>query len=90
VPNQPAPFIDPWAPAQYVAGTTGGQGPTRSPDPLAQLGAAVGGDLLNNYDATLHYKLAGTIILALLVVFGLQWSGFRFVGAVNVGFGGRS
>jgi hypothetical protein len=39
------------------------------------------------YDGTLHYKLAGTIVLALLIVFGLQLAGFRFVGAVNVGFG---
>jgi len=40
-----------------------------------------------SYDSTLEYKLAGTIILALLIVFGLQLAGFRFVGAVNIGFG---
>jgi hypothetical protein len=36
-----------------------------------------------NVDTTLHYKVAGTIILALLVVFVLQQSGFRFVVAAS-------
>ena len=39
----------------------------------------------NNYDTLLHYKVAGTIILALVVVFGLQALGFRFVVAAGVG-----
>jgi hypothetical protein len=62
----------------------------RSPDPVSAVGAAIlGGATVNGttFDNTLHYKLAGTIILALAIVFGLQFAGFRFVGAVNVGFG---
>jgi len=35
----------------------------------------------------LHWKLAGTIILALVTVFVLESLGFRFVVAGNVGFG---
>jgi hypothetical protein len=34
-------------------------------------------------DTTLHYKVAGTIIMALVVVFVLQQSGFRFVVAAS-------
>ena len=86
MPGAAAPYIDTWAPAQYVAGSSGGQGPARSPDPItATLGVL--GMNGTSYDGTLHYKLAGTIVLALLIVFGLQLAGFRFVGAVNVGFG---
>jgi hypothetical protein len=86
VPGASSPYLDTWAPAQFVAGSSGGQGPVRSPDPVtATLGAL--GMNGSTYDGTLHYKLAGTIVLALLVVFGLQLAGFRFVGAVNVGFG---
>ena len=86
MPGAASPFLDTWAPAQYVAGSSGGQGPIRSPDPIGSLLGAVG---MNgtSYDSTLEYKLAGTIILALLIVFGLQLAGFRFVGAVNIGFG---
>jgi hypothetical protein len=36
-----------------------------------------------NVDTTLHYKVAGTIIGALVVVFVLQQSGFRFVVAAS-------
>jgi hypothetical protein len=93
VPGASSPFIDTWAPPQYVYGGSGGAGPVRSPDTLAGaiLGSG-GGDVVNSgdqttYDATLTYKLAGTIILALVVIFVLQGSGFRFVGAAQVGFG---
>jgi hypothetical protein len=79
VPGAPTPFIDQWAPAQYVAGSSGGPGPLRSPDP--DLGAiAVNG---TNYDPQLTMKIAGTIILALVTVFVLQASGFRFVVAAG-------
>ena len=83
--------MDTWAPAQYVAGSSGGQGPVRSPDPVTSLLGSLGVNANGGtYDGTLHYKLGGTIVLALLIVFGLQLAGFRFVGAVNVGFGGKS
>ena len=39
----------------------------------------------SNWDGTLHYKLAGTIILALVLVFAFQALGFRFVVAVGAG-----
>lgn len=88
--NGAAPFLDTWAPAQYVYGTTGGQGPVRSPDvgPLSGALAMNSGQTdQTTYDATLAYKLAGTIVLALVVIFVLQGSGFRFVGAASVGVG---
>lgn len=82
MPGAAAPFIDTWAPAQYVAGGTGGQGPSRSPDPVDAMN---GGGNTQTYDGTLHYKLAGTIVLALVTVFVLQQLGFRFVVAAGVG-----
>jgi hypothetical protein len=79
VPGASSPWIDPWAPPQYFFGQSGGSGAVRSP----------GGDDMNGqnqtYDSTLHYKLAGTIIGALLLVFVLQQLGFRFVVAAGVG-----
>lgn len=83
MPGAPTPFgIDQWAPPQYVYGGTGGAGPVRSP-----------GDDMNStassqtYDPTITWKLAGTIVLALVTVFVLQASGFRFVGAASIGIG---
>jgi hypothetical protein len=65
-----------------VYGSTGGGGPVRSPDDA-------GGYSMNNggttYDGQITWKIAGTIILALVTVFILQASGFRFVGTVGVG-----
>ena len=37
----------------------------------------------SNVDTMLHYKVAGTIILALVLVYVLQASGFRFVVAAS-------
>lgn len=81
--GQPSsPFLDTWAPAQYVYGGTGGAGPARSPG-----GTAVNStQATTSYDSLLHYKLAGTVILALLMVFVLQKLGFRFV--IGAGIGG--
>jgi hypothetical protein len=88
VPGASVPFIDQWAPPQYVYGSTGGAGPVRSPDPILPAGgASVNTDSQSTYDGTITTKLAATIILALVVVFVLQGSGFRFVGAATVGFG---
>lgn len=68
--------IDTWAPAQYVFGapTTnpGGTGPT--------MGAAS-----TTYDDQRHYKVAGTVIAALVLIFALRALGFRFVATAGVG-----
>jgi hypothetical protein len=40
-----------------------------------------------SYDTTIPHKIAGTVILSLLLVFILQKLGFRFVVAANVGVG---
>jgi hypothetical protein len=80
-----SPILDTWAPAQYVYGSSGGAGPARSPD---DGGIAVNTTATDQtYDATITYKLAGTIVLALVVIFVLQGSGFRFVGSAQVGIG---
>jgi hypothetical protein len=78
--------MDTWAPPQFTFGTTGAGGPVRSPD----TGATTGGAGMNNqgsstWDGILHYKIAGTIVLALVLVFALQALGFRFVVAAGVG-----
>lgn len=73
--------IDNWAPAQYVFGGTGGGGPDRSPEPMNATASS------QTFDPTLHWKIGGTVILALVTVFVLQMMGFRFVGAASVGFG---
>lgn len=39
----------------------------------------------DTYDHTIHMKLAGTIIAALLVVFLFQKLGFRFVVSAGIG-----
>lgn len=42
----------------------------------------------NGVDTTLHWKLSGAIILALVVIFGLTAMKFRFVTSANIGLGG--
>jgi hypothetical protein len=79
-------ILDTWAPAQYVYGGSGGPGPVRSPDNGGQVNPTTSTDQMT-YDGTITYKIAGTIVLALVVIFVLQGSGFRFVGAAQVGIG---
>lgn len=79
MPGASAPFLDLWAPAQYVPGTSGAFGPLRSPD--TDNGAAMNGN--GTYDSQITVKIASTIVLALVVVFVLQASGFRFVVAAG-------
>jgi hypothetical protein len=43
----------------------------------------MGDNTQSTFDTTLHVKLAGTVILALIGVFVLQAMGFRFVVAVG-------
>lgn len=83
MPGAPSPFIDTWAPAQFVYGSSGGAGPVRSPD--AQVAISVNGSNSTQpvFDTQLNVKVAGTVILALIGVFVLQAMGFRFVVAVG-------
>lgn len=55
--------------------------------PLATGSAAVNANN-SQVDTTLHWKLSGTIILALVVIFGLTAMKFRFVTSANLGVGG--
>lgn len=73
-----------WAPMQPVYGSSGATGPVQEPG-----GAAVNtsNSSQQTYDPTLTWKLAGTIVLALALVFVLQGLGFRFVGSASVGLG---
>lgn len=80
--NTAHPIIDTWAPAQFVYGTGGASGPLVSPDSTMNTSTQTNG---STYDTMLHWKLAGTIILALATVFVLQQLGFRFVVAAGVG-----
>lgn len=41
----------------------------------------------NSVDTTLHWKVSGTIVVALIIIFGLQAMGFRFVTSANVSLG---
>lgn len=79
MPGAPSSWIDTWAPAQYMFGSGG------APGPVQASGAQVSNGNAQTYDSTLTWKIAGTIILALAMVFVLQQLGFRFVIAAGVG-----
>lgn len=84
MPGAPSPWIDLHAPAQFAFGTGGAAGPARTI--FADTGdTQVNSSTQQTYDDTLHYKLAGTIVLALVMVFVLQQLGFRFVVSAGVG-----
>ena len=87
MPGAAAPFIDSWAPPQFVAGTGGAQGPERTI--FANTGStqmsSQGQASQQTYDTYLAHKLAAVIIAALAVVYVLQQLGFRFVVAAGVG-----
>lgn len=53
----------------------------RSPDEAP----IVNNQASQTFDTTLHWKLAGTVIGALVLVFVLQHLGFRFVVAAGLG-----
>ena len=84
MPHKSSPFLDTQAPAQYATG-----GGTGAPGPFQETlrGNFIGAMGVNTstYDPNLGAKLAGTIIGALILVFVLQQSGFRFVVAAGVG-----
>ena len=82
MPNTASPFLDTQAPAQYATG-----GGTGAPGTFQSIlgGNAPGVSTATSYDPYLHYRLAGTIIGALILVYVLQQTGFRFVVAAGVG-----
>jgi hypothetical protein len=71
-------WIDQWAPSQFVTQPQLGNIEAPSIMNTSQQQSA-----MNTIDTTLHYKVAGTIIFALVVVFVLQQTGFRFVVAAS-------
>lgn len=73
------PIFDTWAPAQFVF-----QQQSQVPNLLTTQPAQPMNNSNSNYDSTVSWKIAGTIILALIVVFVLQQLGFRFVVGANV------
>lgn len=80
-----SPWWDNYAPAQWTQGTVA-QGDSYAA--TGYVGGLIGmADQGTGFDTTLHLKLAGAIILALVVVFGLQMMGFRFVVAANSSVG---
>lgn len=79
MPGAASLWIDTWAPAQYAFGGTGGSGPVNQDSSVNSTAST------QNYDPTLTWKIAGTIVLALATVFILQSLGFRFVVAAGVG-----
>ena len=83
--NPAAPFLDTWAPPQFIYGAGGAVGAVKSPDTGAP---AMNSQTAQTYNPQITWQVAGTIVIALAIVFALQASGFRFVAAVNVGFGG--
>lgn len=73
MPGAAAPFIDSWAPPQFVANTGSTQ--------MSSQGQAS----QQTYDTYLAHRLAAVIVAALAVVYVLQQLGFRFVVAAGVG-----
>ena len=80
------PWIDTWAPAQFVT-TWQSSVPNLTAGATDQNGSNVNGSQQSTYDPTIAYKMAGTIIGALVLVYVLQHLGFRFVGSVSTGVG---
>lgn len=83
MPNYASPFLDTSPPPQWTyGGGTGAPGPyqqTLTGNAIASMNTSA------NYDPNLGAKLAGTIALALVLIFVLQQSGFRFVVAAGIG-----
>lgn len=78
MPSSGLPWLDTWAPAQFVTQPQVGNTQVGG-------GVAVNTQQSNTVDTMLHWKLGGTVILALALVFVLQQLGFRFVVAGGVG-----
>lgn len=73
-----APWLDTFAPSQWTLGA-----------PVAGGGEVNVGGQSNpsGFDTTLHWKVGGGVILALIIIFGFQAMGFRFVVAANTSVG---
>jgi len=76
-----SPWIDTAAPAQWQLGAQGQQ----AEQTASQMMNAAANN--TSVDTTLHWKVSGTIILALILIFGLQAMGFRFVTSASIGVG---
>jgi hypothetical protein len=85
-PAQWAPFVGPFG-ASTVYDPATGPGPGPAPTPPGHVMSPHANN--TEIDTTLHWKLGGTIILALILIFALERMGFRFVSSANVsaGFG---
>lgn len=85
-----SPWLDTWAPPQWFYHES-----TNTPPEPATSGqdSGVFQNLMSaasnstGFDTTVHWKVGGTIILALVIIFGLQAMGFRFVTSANVALG---
>lgn len=75
------PAFDTWAPAQFVTAYQSNVGNTQTGS------AQVASNQSQTYDGTIAYKMAGTVISALVLVFILQRLGFRFVVSASTGVG---
>jgi hypothetical protein len=77
----PLPWLDTWAPSQFVTQPQLGN-PEAVPVNSANTASST-------YDTTITHKMAGMVILALVLVFVLEKLGFRFVtaGSVSAGVG---
>lgn len=88
-----SPWIDTWAPPQWIIGSGANVPPNaaagQASTTLQDLGGVVGVNTAgsNAVDTTLHWKVSGTIILALIIIFGIKAMGFRFVTSANASIG---
>lgn len=79
--NYASPFLDTQAPAQFAGGGgTGALGPFQATSRGNVVGVSG-----SQYDPNLAAKLAGVVIGAMILIFVLQQSGFRFVVAAGIG-----
>jgi len=69
--------MDTWAPMQFVTQPQVGNTDVSGGTAMNAQG--------NTVDTTINYKIGGTVIGALLLVFALHYLGFRFVVGAGVG-----
>lgn len=81
-----SPWMDQWAPPQWVFSP---QSSSSQAPGAGDISGSFGVNTTNptSVDTTLHWKVGGTVIIALIIVFGLQALGFRFVVGANTTMG---